>query len=231
MNAFLDTLKKYQFFQQLQQFSFVEKIILYGSRARGDHQERSDIDLAIVCPTATPSNWLEVMNVITNADTLLKIDCVQFEALSDQSSLKQAIQTEGITVYEQTPKIQQTYTNLSKALNKLEIMLARPMDEDRANIDASIQRFEFCVELFWKFLKRIMSQLGTETNFPREVIQQAYAGNLIDDEQQWLQMLKDRNETSHTYDEELADRIYGMIKTTYYPLMRKTFNQLSGKFF
>ena len=43
----------YQFINQIAKLSFVEEILLYGSRVRGDHQEKSDIDIAIVCPTAT----------------------------------------------------------------------------------------------------------------------------------------------------------------------------------
>jgi nucleotidyltransferase substrate binding protein (TIGR01987 family) len=224
----INNISNYHFLQQLKQLPFIDKIILYGSRARGDFRERSDIDLAIVCPAATKEHWLEVLDIISNADTLLKIDCVQFDKLTETSSLKKAINTEGVTLY-MTPKLQQTFTNLSNALNKLEIMLVRPMDADRANIDASIQRFEFSVELFWKLLKRIIEQLGKETNFPREVIQEAYAGNLIDDEKVWLQMLQDRNQTSHTYDEELADRIYAAIKADYYPIMRKTLDKLAQK--
>lgn len=41
------------FFKKLTELSFIEKFILFGSRARGDNQERADIDLSIVCPAAT----------------------------------------------------------------------------------------------------------------------------------------------------------------------------------
>ncbi|HEV2916259.1 MAG TPA: nucleotidyltransferase domain-containing protein [Candidatus Babeliales bacterium] len=40
----------YQFFKKLIALPYIEKIILYGSRARGDTRDRSDIDLAIECP-------------------------------------------------------------------------------------------------------------------------------------------------------------------------------------
>ncbi len=45
---------QYAFYQQLRDLPFIEKIVLFGSRARGDNKPRSDIDLAIVCPQATP---------------------------------------------------------------------------------------------------------------------------------------------------------------------------------
>ena len=42
----------YEFFEFLKQLPYVDEIWLYGSRARQDHLERSDIDLAIFCPKA-----------------------------------------------------------------------------------------------------------------------------------------------------------------------------------
>ena len=41
-------LNSYRFIRQLTELDFIEQIWLFGSRARGDNQERSDIDLAIV---------------------------------------------------------------------------------------------------------------------------------------------------------------------------------------
>jgi predicted nucleotidyltransferase len=57
-------IENYKFFGSLSSLPYVEKILLYGSRARGDNQERADIDLAIVCPNATRKNWLELMEII-----------------------------------------------------------------------------------------------------------------------------------------------------------------------
>ena len=104
------------------------------------------------------------------------------------------------------------------------------MDEDRSNIDATIQRFEFTIELFWKLLKKILLSKGVSTQYPRDVLQEAYAGNLIDDEQVWLNMMNDRNQTSHSYDEELANQIYERIKT-YTPIFSKTLLKLKNNFY
>ena len=90
----------YQFFDQLKALPFVDKVIVYGSRARGDNAERADIDLAIVCPRAEKYDWNRVMDIIDNADTLLKIDCVCFNTLSDTNPLKQAIIKEGVALFQ-----------------------------------------------------------------------------------------------------------------------------------
>lgn len=68
----MQNITQYQFFQKLCALTFVDAIYLYGSRARGDHKERSDIDLAIVCPNATQDDWLTIIGIIEDADTLLK---------------------------------------------------------------------------------------------------------------------------------------------------------------
>ena len=69
----------YAFIEKLKSLPFVDEIWLFGSRARGDHRERSDIDLAIIFPHATEQDWFQIMDIIENADTLLKVDCIRFE--------------------------------------------------------------------------------------------------------------------------------------------------------
>lgn len=72
-------MKQYKFLSALQSLEFIEEVWLFCSRARGDNDDRSDIDLAILCKDASEKNWLQVMNIINNADTLLKIDCIKFD--------------------------------------------------------------------------------------------------------------------------------------------------------
>ena len=76
----------YAFLKQLKNLAFVDEIWLFGSRARGDCSPRSDIDLAILCNDEEESDWLKVIDIIENADSLLKIDCIKFDRnfLSDE---------------------------------------------------------------------------------------------------------------------------------------------------
>ena len=71
----------YRFFSELVSQPFVEAIYLFGSRAKGGHESRSDIDLAILCPEATDKDWSRVMKIIEDADTLLQIDCVRLDTI------------------------------------------------------------------------------------------------------------------------------------------------------
>ena len=99
---------------------------------------------------------------------------------------------------------------LEKAATRLRMALLEPGGE--LAIDGTIQRFEFTFELFWKTAKRVLGDEGIDASTPRQVLQEALAAGLITDDSAWLQMLRDRNEASHTYDEALAREIYGRIR-------------------
>ena len=73
---------------------------MFGSRAREDNQQRADIDLGILCHNASFEDWLIVRNIIEDADTLLKIDCVRMDELPETSDLKISIIQQGIKLYE-----------------------------------------------------------------------------------------------------------------------------------
>lgn len=88
--------------------------------------------------------------------------------------------------------------------------------------DAVIQRFEFSFELVWKGLKLYLERQGHECGGPRPTLKKAFAEGLIatpEEADVWLQMLDDRNLTSHAYDEALATRIYQHVVRDYSTLL------------
>jgi nucleotidyltransferase substrate binding protein (TIGR01987 family) len=110
----------------------------------------------------------------------------------------------------------------SDPLNPL-TRLKEALDESETNsliIDGTIQRFEFVIELYWKAFKRILDREGIQVSTPRESVKQACQVGWIEDEEAWLQMLRDRNETSPVYDEATALRIYESIKGNFGALER-----------
>ncbi len=94
-----------------------------------------------------------------------------------------------------------------KAVSSLEKALDLPKDD--ISRDASIQRFEFCVELAWKVAKK---KMGTGTTAPKEVIREMAQNNLIDEVEFWLKAIDQRNLSSHTYNEDLAEEVYNFAK-------------------
>ncbi|MCD8501468.1 MAG: nucleotidyltransferase substrate binding protein [Bacillaceae bacterium] len=125
-------------------------------------------------------------------------------------------------------KLMQSISNLEQALLRLEEALL----EDESNslvVDGTIQRFEFTIELYWKTLKRLLLSEGIEAKTPKETFKEAYKAGWLENEHAWLQMLKDRNETSHTYDQGKALQILGNIKL-YFPDMKSTLKFIKQRF-
>lgn len=122
-------------------------------------------------------------------------------------------------------KKQIKFEKFNKAFSTLEAIYLKPTTQDRINIDATIQRFEFTFELASKFLKDYFLDKGIVLNYPKEIIKEAFAANLINNESLWVQMLADRNMTVHTYNEKLADEIYMRIKD-YVPELKKLIDRI-----
>lgn len=93
-------LKDYLFLQKIAALPFVEAIYLFGSRARGDHRERSDIDIAILCPKANENDWQSILGLIDEADTLLPIDCIRLDKECQNSVLRLQIEQDKKLIYE-----------------------------------------------------------------------------------------------------------------------------------
>jgi predicted nucleotidyltransferase len=92
-------LASYNFYQKLTQLDFVEKIILFGSRATSSFRPDSDIDIAIQAAKADVLEWQMVLDIVEDADTLLKIDCVRIDKLSNHSELRRNIESNGKILY------------------------------------------------------------------------------------------------------------------------------------
>ncbi len=119
--------------------------------------------------------------------------------------------------------------SLGLALERLEEVLREPVEKNAFLADAAIQRFEFTIELFWKTLKHLLALRGQESALPLDILRQAYAAGWLDDEEQWLSMMRDRNLTSHTYNQDLAREICGRIKV-YGPALRRAYDSLRARF-
>jgi len=75
----------------------VQKVILFGSRARGTHTERSDIDIAVVGGDFDAFFW----DIKENTHSLLMFDIVNMDE-STSDDLREEIEKDGIMIYEKT---------------------------------------------------------------------------------------------------------------------------------
>ncbi len=109
------------------------------------------------------------------------------------------------------------FDELTKHLN----VLKRAPKEDLENefiISGIIDKFFIQFELSWKVLKQLLLYEGDavgRTGSPREIIKAAYARYDFIDEEIWLVMLKERNDTTHVYNEEKAKELVGKIVNSY----------------
>lgn len=76
----------------------INKIVLFGSRARGDNNLKSDIDIAIY-PSADLTNKGHLISDIDDLETLLKIDIIFINQDTDEKLIAN-IQREGVVIYE-----------------------------------------------------------------------------------------------------------------------------------
>ncbi len=97
--------------------------------------------------------------------------------------------------------------------------------------DAAIQRFEFTLEALWKLAQRyLMLNEGLDIGSPKGVARSCLQVDLLTEQQteQFLKAIDDRNLTVHTYDEELAERIYKNL-FVYQPLFHDLVNKIENK--
>lgn len=89
-------------------------------------------------------------------------------------------------------------------------------------IDGVLHRFEFTFELAWKTMKDYLEYMGIleKTGSPREVIQSAFQSNLIENGEEWIEMMLSRNTLSHLYDEEESRKIYNKIREKYVVMLK-----------
>jgi nucleotidyltransferase substrate binding protein (TIGR01987 family) len=113
-------------------------------------------------------------------------------------------------------------SSLKKAVSALADVLAKSDDAGfmgslddvaRNAIKAGvIQHFEFTYELCWKFIKRWLemnvSPAAADGVTRRELFRLGAENRLIDDVEQWMRYQEARNLTSHTYEPEIAERVY-----------------------
>lgn len=81
--------------------------------------------------------------------------------------------------------------------------------------DGVIQRFEFTFELLWKTLKIFLQEKGILAKTPKDTLKESFKLGWIKDEEKFLNMLQDRNLTSHIYDRKTSAQIFERIKNQY----------------
>jgi predicted nucleotidyltransferase len=80
----------------------IERVLIFGSRAKGSYQAGSDIDLAVVAPAMNDPEFARLWNEVDSLPLVFKVDLLHWDRLSN-ARLKDKIPIEGRPFYRREP--------------------------------------------------------------------------------------------------------------------------------
>lgn len=188
-----------------------ERIWLYGSRASGEAKESSDIDIAFDDKEYT-SEW-QIKEDVEKIQTLIKIDIKNIAHAEER--FRQRVLSTGRVLYSASKKLrfEDGLYNFERALVRFgEAIDQRQKLEQQGYgdivLDLCTKRFEFTFEMSWKAIKRGLDYLGIEAAYPKACFKEAYAIGLISNQDIWIDMIEQRNLSSHVYNQ---DEVRGLL--------------------
>ena len=123
---------------------------------------------------------------------------------------------------------EQRFSNYQKALAQLQKFIDKG-ELSELEEQGLIKAFEYTYELAWNTLKDFLEYRGqTDIYGSRDVIRKSFELGLVEDGENWMDMLKSRNKTSHTYNQETADEICKVVREQYHLLFRRLEEKLAG---
>ncbi len=113
---------------------------------------------------------------------------------------------------------------------RLAVLLAQERDLTDLEMKGVIQSFEFTHELAWKLLKDYLEENGVFGLLgSKDTTRQSFQKGLIEDGEVWMEMIKSRNLTSHTYNAEVATAVAHDTLKRFYPAfweLKNTFDRI-----
>ena len=185
-------------------YSKPNRIYLFGSQASGEATKFSDIDIAY--DDKDSKNDLIIKDEINKIETLVKIDIKNIAKTGDRFANRVKSTAKILYSANKQLRAEDGLYNFNNALIKFTsaLNIQNELIEDGFEdivLDLIVKRFEFTYEMSWKALKRYLDFLGIEAKSPRGVFKEAYAQGILEEERVWLDMLEQRNISSHIYDE------------------------------
>lgn len=113
---------------------------------------------------------------------------------------------------------QQRFENYQRALAKFKAAVGLAQQRPLTELEQQglIQGFEFTHELAWKVIKDYLEYQGTQDiTGSRDAVREAFSRGMITNGDVWMEMIKSRNKTSHTYNQTIAEEIVAKILSDY----------------
>ena len=113
----------------------------------------------------------------------------------------------------------QRFDNFIRAFGSLESAVSlsklRPLSD--LEKQGLIQSFEFCHELAWNLVKDYLEHQGFSNIIgSRDAMREAFNRGLITHGDDWMDMIRSRNLSTHTYNKNIADEIVSKITANYF---------------
>ena len=124
------------------------------------------------------------------------------------------------------------YENFASALKTLYTASSQDLENEFVQ-SGVIDKFSLQFELGWKLLKELLAYEGDRiaaTESPRDIIKTASSYYGFMDEETWLAMLRDRNNTVHVYDENAAKQLVATVVEHYIPEFVRLNDGLLGRY-
>ncbi len=120
----------------------------------------------------------------------------------------------------------QRFVNYQKALAQLQKFIDKK-ELNELEEQGIIQAFEFTHELAWQVMKDYFEYQGnTSITGSRDAVRESFQKGLISNGEVWMEMIKSRNQSSHTYNEAVVKEIKTKIITQYFSLFNEFKNKL-----
>lgn len=108
-------------------------------------------------------------------------------------------------------KLKSLIENFEKSVSRLKEVLD-VKEKNKIIRDSAIKRFEIAFDIAWKAVKTFLEEKkGIICHSPKDCFRQAYEQNIVEYDDFWLEMTDYRNNTAHTYKEELADEVFATL--------------------
>lgn len=125
---------------------------------------------------------------------------------------------------------EQRLVNYKKALGQLNEAVQLSAERNLSDLEQQglIQAFEFTHELAWNVMRDYFKyQENTQITGSRDATREAFKNELISDGEGWMEMIKSRNNTSHTYNKETAEEITHLICHSYADLFNEFMEKMN----
>lgn len=123
----------------------------------------------------------------------------------------------------------ESYETFKKAYSKLKEFVETDNGSEK-DMNAIIHTYEYTFELWWRAMQKYMQEQQLLEEFgPAATIRGAFHYEFIDDGENFMSMLKDRNLITDTYKEDVASNIHRNIKEKYVGLFEEFIQEYDKK--